>query len=108
MPTHIYIPTNLLTEISSTLVDKLTTELLTGEDLETFDYQCDLFYRCFCYYRNYSFLAIQTQVPLNLEEMALSRFFTNNEHFMQHQFGKVDQLACIEPFLVSCVAFRTL
>jgi hypothetical protein len=108
VPTHVYIRTNSLSEISSNLSDELTTELLTGEELETFDYQCDMFYRCFCYYGNYSFLAIRTQVPLNLEEMPLSRFFTNNEHFMQHQFGKVDQLGCIEPLLVSRVVFRLL
>jgi hypothetical protein len=108
MPTNVYIPTNSLDEISDDVVDELTSVLLQGETLSTFDYQCDVFYRCFCYYGNYSFLAIRTQIPMNLDEMLFSRFFTNNPHFMQHQFGKVDQLACIEPDLVSRVSFRTV
>jgi hypothetical protein len=52
VPTHVYIPTNLLNEISDELVDVLTSEMLTGEELETFDYQCNIFYQCFCYYGN--------------------------------------------------------
>jgi hypothetical protein len=108
MPTNVYIPTNTLDEISDDLVDELTTSLLTGEALETFDYQCDIFYRCYCYYGNYSFLAIRTQIPMNLDEMVNSRFFTNNRHFMQHQFGKVDQLACVERNVVSGILYRTM
>jgi hypothetical protein len=106
--THVYIPTNSLDVIEDSMVDTLTTELLTGESLELFDYQCDIFYLCFCYYGNYSFLSIRTQVPMNSEIMVQSRFFTNNRHFMQHQFGKVDQLACVEPHITARVVYRTV
>jgi hypothetical protein len=108
VPTYVYIPTNSLDEINDDLIDVLTTDMLTGELRETFDYQCDVFYRCFCYYGNYSFLAIRTQVPMNSEQLPNSRFFTNNRHFMQHQFGKVDQLACVEPHLAARIQFRTI
>jgi restriction endonuclease Mrr len=44
MPANVYISTNSLTEISCDIIDELTIVLLTGEALQTFNYQCDVFY----------------------------------------------------------------
>ncbi len=49
----------------------------------------DIFYITYGYYFNRSFVPIRTRVPQNSNHFRISRFFMNDEHFVQHQRGKM-------------------
>ena len=67
----------------------------------------DIFYLCYAYYGNYSFVPIRTLVSKEDSMFKQSSFFTNDDHFVKHQSGKLQEIKQNEKKYVSRAIYRT-
>ena len=62
---------------------------LRKKNFEFFFAHIDFFYMIYGYYNNHSFVPVRTQVSIHSRVFRKSSFFTNDDHFIRHQKGKL-------------------
>jgi hypothetical protein len=83
----VFIQTTMFEEVLREWRNALVYSMLTVYELEFLVQEIDFFYTCFAYYGNYSMLPVRTRVDEGCNVLSHSSFFTNNEHFVEHQKG---------------------
>ena len=68
----------------------------------------DFFYRLYSYYSNTSFMSIRTSVSRDNVILNTSYFFMNNDHFLQHQIGKLAEFNQNEKDIQSKILYRSI
>lgn len=68
----------------------------------------DFFYRLYCYYSNTSFMSIRTCVSRDNDLLKSSLFFMNDDHFLQHQVGKLTEFNQNEKDIQSKILYRSI
>ena len=68
----------------------------------------DFIYYCFAYLGNKSFVPIRTKIADVSTAYSESKFFMTNDHFVMHQFGKMQEINQNGCGLVSRMAYRTI
>jgi hypothetical protein len=105
---EVYIATNSFNVIHLDLRNMLTDSIMTQDELDFFVKEADFFYTCFCYYGNFSFLPIRTQVSSDNEAFRTSSFFTNDDYYRNHQRGKFLQISQDHQRMLTPVVYRTV
>ena len=103
--------------VKSTLLDKLPSKKIVN-DLDSKNIplknrnfmmlHVDYFYICYGYFGNYSFVPIRTQVDKESKVFHLSSFFSNDDHFMTHQKGKLQELNQNEKGALSRMMYKSV
>jgi hypothetical protein len=86
---ELYVNSETLPSIRPNMMNELVHSMFDEDQLRFFEEEIDFIYLCYCYYGNYSFLPIRTRVPIDSTVFRQSSFFTNDDHFVQHQIGKL-------------------
>ena len=86
------VKSRLLDKLPSTKnVNDLESNLIPKKNKNFMMLHVDFLYICYAYFGNYSFTPIRTQVEKNSKVFHVSSFFTNDDHFMTHQKGKLQR-----------------
>ena len=104
----LYIKTRLLREVSSSITNEFQKSFLKEYLVPFFWNNIDFLYTCYAYYGNFSFVPIRTLVDKDNEMLKSSSFFTNDEHFVNHQIGKLQEFNQNESNFVSKLAYRSI
>jgi hypothetical protein len=105
---ELFITTSSLRTLWVTSRNMLTDSIMTREELDFMVQEIDFLYTCFCYYGNFSFLPIRTQVASNSMIFSSSSFFTNDDFFKEHQRGKFLQVSQDHQRVFTPVCYRTI
>ena len=73
-----------------------------------FKIHIDFFYLCYSYYGNNSFVPIRTRVLEDNLILKEGYFFTNNNHFVLHQIGKLKEFNQNDKNIEAKVKYRTV
>ena len=93
---------------SVAVVNEFSYKYLEKKHLEFMIIHMDFFYLCYGYYSNHSFMPIRTSVPGNSSIFKVSSFFMNDDHFVNHQKGKIIEFNQNEANLISRIMYRTI
>jgi hypothetical protein len=104
----VYIQTPLLEHVSFEWRNILIHSMLTEYELEFLYKEIDYFYTCYCHFGNFSFLPIRTRVDQDCTVFVRSSFFTNNDHFIEHQRGKMKELNQNYTEIPTMIAYRSM
>jgi hypothetical protein len=105
---NVVVVTQLLESFPENITDELTTKLLSYKKLKTLVKYIDLFYIFYAYYGNFSFIPIRGALNRELlNEMPHSSMFMNDEHFVNHQCGKMMQLNVDNPAMQTVAYYRS-
>jgi hypothetical protein len=88
----VFVLTPMMEVVLSEWRNVLVHSMLTEYELHFLIKEIDYFYTCYAYFGNYSMLPIRTQVSEDCDVFVRSSFFTNNDHFVEHQMGKMKEL----------------
>ena len=100
--------TNLLKSIDDKVCIGNELNLVTETNREFFMSHIDYFYVCYAYIGNTSFTPIRTRVEKNSQTFVISSFFTNDDHFNNHQGGKMMQFNQNNERFVSRMIYRSI
>lgn len=109
-----YIPTikirsALFQNISNNnICNEFEEEFLESPNRDFLLYHIDFFYMIYCYYSNHSFMAIRMNVYKHSTIFKQSSFFTNERHFIDHQYGKLKEFNQNNKHLQSRVMYRSI
>jgi hypothetical protein len=104
----VVIITTMLESIYVDTTDELSSVLLNEEQKNFLLEEIDFFYIVYGYYGNGSMLPIRTTIPEDCSTFVESSFFMNDGHFLNHQFGKFEELDWSEESIISKIMFRVL
>jgi hypothetical protein len=104
----VVILTTMLESIYRDTTEELSGTLLNDEQKEFLLQEIDFFYLVYGYYGNGSMLPIRTTIPEDSQTFVESSFFMNDPHFLNHQFGKFEELEWSEDSIASKILFRIL
>jgi hypothetical protein len=104
----VVVTTPMFTRVPETMVDVLSTICLNEHQLEFFLTELDYFYVLYGYYVNGSFIPIRTSVDTDDELFVHSSFFMNDEHFLNQQRGKLQELNRTENTITDNIMFRSI
>ena len=105
---EVVVRSNLLMEISKDMINEFECIYLKENDRTFMLNNIDLFYYCYSYLGNNSFVPIRTKVPSDSNHFIHSSFFTNDRYFLKHQIGKMHEINNNGCGLVSKHAYRTI
>ena len=105
---EVVVKTTLLRTIESTLINDYEINYLKKEDIEFFFMYADLIYITYAYWNNHSFIPIRTGIDNNSQIFEKSSFFINNDHFLGHQFGKVQEFNQNNDLVTSKMVYRSI
>jgi hypothetical protein len=105
---EVVVQTPMFTNITSTMVEVLTSHCLNETQLEFFYNELDFFYTLYGYYVNGSFLPIRTLVENDSTIFPESSFFMNDDHFVNHQIGKLEELNRTESTVIDNLIFKSI
>jgi hypothetical protein len=106
--TNLLISTQLLNEIADTTSNALTQLKMNDAQLSFFEDNIDYYYRLYCYYANFSYVPIRTEVDRHCTIFKLSRFFMNDSFYVKHQRGKLQEFNQMNTTTQSRVAYRSI
>ena len=89
---EVVVRSNLLMDTSNDMINEFENLYLKKTDRTFLLNSIDLFYYCYGYLGNNSFVPIRTKVPSNSNYFRHSSFFTNNVYFLKHQIGKMHEI----------------
>ena len=104
----VYLKTNLLSSLDSRLCNLLDIALVGEGNMKFFLFNIDYFYICYGYFGNTSFVPIRTTVDSASTVFQEGSFFTNNEHFRNHQEGKLMELNQNEENMITKMVYRSI
>ena len=104
----LFIKTRLMSELDVRMCEELDIHFSTVEIKEFFRFQMDFFYLCYAYFGNTSFVPIRTSVDIESDILNKSSFFTNDEHFINHQHGKLKELNQTEHNSITRIVYRSI
>lgn len=90
------------------VVNDLEMRHLNNDLVDFVHLHIDYLYTCYTYYGNHSFVAIRTKVPKNSNVFIQSSFFMNDDHFVNHQKGKMIEFNQNELSLESKIMYRSI
>ena len=105
---EVVVRSDLLTDVCDEMTNEFETLYLQASDRKFLVDNIDLFYYCYGYLGNNSFVPIRTKVPSNSIYFLHSSFFTNNDHFISHQIGKMHEINQNGCGLKSKQAYRSI
>ena len=104
----LYIKTRLMSELDPRMCRELDVTFSTNEIKELFMLQMDFFYVTYAYFGNTSFVPIRTSVDNQSVILNNSAFFTNDDHFVNHQHGKLKELNQTEHNSITRIVYRSI
>jgi hypothetical protein len=104
---RLLIETSLLPYITPQMKHMLEERLLNCRQYYFLLNNVDIFYMSYGYYFNTSFVPIRTRIPTQSGIFKMSCFFMNDEHFVQHQRGKLKEIDQIEDDYINRILYRT-
>ena len=102
------IDTSLLRTIDKRMSKELDIPMLTPIEKDFFLLHIDFFYMCYAYVGNYSFVPIRTKIDIDSYIFKISSFFTNDDHFIQHQKGKLSAFNEREDKMYTKMIYRSI
>ena len=106
---EVKVTTELLKELPrNTIVNDFEEVYLSCTNSEFLLLHLDFFYMIYCYYSNHSFMAIRLATKNRCSIFTQSSFFMNDDHFVNHQYGKIKEFNQNNSHLVSKVIYRTI
>jgi hypothetical protein len=103
----LYLPSPTLDQIKLETRNMLTDRMLNRRQLNFFLQEIDFFYNCFAYFGNYSFVPIRTLVEEMGDTWPTATFYTHDNHFREHQEGKLNVIERDQNRMFSRVCYRT-
>ena len=104
----VVIKTRLLENICTEIVNDFQLQYTDTYDMIFFWKNVDFVYTCYAYLGNYSFVPIRTLVKKDDTTFKESVFFTNDDHFVKHQKGKLQEFNQNENKVVSKLVYRSI
>ena len=86
---ELIVATKLLGSADDRISKELEISFLSSDNKEFVLVHIDLFIRFYAYLGNFSFVPIRTKVNMDSDTFKISSFFTNDNHFIKHQKGKL-------------------
>ena len=106
---EIIVPTPTLKELPMLgVVSDLELVHLCNHLLDFVILHVDYLYTCYGYYGNHSFMAIRTSIAKGCKIFTKSCFFMNDDHFVNHQIGKLKEFNQNESRLESKLMYRSI
>ena len=105
---EIVVETKLLKSIPDGLVNDFEVRFLNRNYRDFLLKHIDFIYYCYAYVGNHSFIPIRLKVNKDSTIFKDSSFFMNNEHFLKHQFGKLQEINQNGCGIVSQIAYRSI
>ena len=102
------VKTNLLKELPQGVVNDFEDSFVEKCQKDFFLKHVDYFYTTYAYFGNYSFIPIRSLVTSNSSVFKKSSFFTNDEHFIDHQKGKLMEFNRINQRTLSRMLYRSI
>ena len=102
------VSTKLLTSISKDIINEFDTSYLRDCNRDFLVDHIDFIYYSYAYLGNNSFIPIRTELNNELGIFAKSSFFMTNDHFIMHQFGKLQEINQNGCGLNSKLAYRSI
>ena len=90
------------------VINELESRYLTEANKSFLIHHIDFFYLCYGYYGNHSFVPIRTSMEKNHLIFQTSSFFMNDDHFVEHQKGKLKEFNQNESRTVSRLIYRSI
>ena len=90
------------------IINELESRYLTEENKSFLIHHIDFFYLCYGYYGNHSFVPIRTCMEKNHIIFQTSSFFMNDNHFLEHQKGKLMEFNQNESRTLSRLIYRSI
>ena len=100
--------TNLLKEIGNKVCIANEVAFITKSNSDFFMRHIDHFYVCYAYVSNTSFTPIRTRVNKDSSIFVRSSFFTNDDHFNNHQAGKLNLFNQNNEQITSRMIYRSI
>lgn len=85
----LFLKTGLLKVLRRKTTYEFLETYVKGKNIDFLMKNIDVFYLCYAYFGNYSFVPIRTLVAHDSVVFKESKFFSNNPHFVRHQVGKM-------------------
>lgn len=105
---EVVIKSNMLKDLPVNITNDFETHFLKHSN-EAFLYsEVDFIYYCYAYLGNTSFIPIRTKIDINDDIFINSRFFMNNDHFLKHQYGKLQEINQNGCGFISKLAYRSI
>ena len=105
---HLFMDTSLFRMIDRRLSKEVQIPLLSRTEKKFVIQHVDFFYMCYAYVGNYSFVPIRTKVERDCDIFKTSSFFTNDEHFIKHQKGKLSAFNEREDKMFTKMIYRSI
>ena len=107
--TEVVVMSTLLSDLDNEIiVNELESTYLQASNRIFFLIHMDFLYMCYCYFGNNSFVPIRTKVKLGNNLLKESSFFTNEDHFVLHQIGKMKEINQNDRRLQTRTIYRTI
>ena len=105
---NLFLKSNILDTIDNRLKNSIDMDYIREDCRVFFWSHIDFFYTCYGYLANTSFIPIRTTVKLGCDTFKESSFFTNNDHFNNHQKGKLMQFNQSEDKVITRIIYRSI
>ena len=106
---EVKLKTSLLQQLEKIGVEnEFESMYLQSKHLNFMIIHMDFFYLCYGYFCNHSFMAIRTDVSPDSQVFKSSSFFMNDDHFLNHQMGKISEFNQNERNLATRIMYRTI
>ena len=104
----LYLKTGLFDHLDDTLYRQLNFSFVSQKNMKLFVRHIDYFYMSYAYFGNTSFVPIRTTVILDSPIFVESSYITNNDHFKNHQFGKLQEFNEYQDKMVTKIVYRSI
>jgi hypothetical protein len=105
---ELLITTDSLPRISDGMKHVFQEELLNRNQCFFLLKNMDIFYMLYGYYGNNSFIPIRTRMVRRSFLFTMSCFLMNDDHFVEHQRGKLKEINQTEPMEITRLMYRTI
>ena len=106
--TEMEVKSDMLVAVSSIMKNDFESTYLRSENNDFLLCHIDFVYYCYAYVGNKSFIPIRTKTYNNCDVFESSKFFMNNEHFVMHQYGKMQEINQNGCGNISKIAYRSI
>ena len=90
--TEVVVISNMLKEIPARMTNDFEKHFLKKYNEAFLISEVDFVYYCYAYLGNTSFMPIRTKIEVDDNMFMKSLFFMNNDHFVKHQYGKLQEI----------------
>ena len=105
---EVIVTTKLLQSFDQRISNELEISFLSCENKKFFLSHIDFFYMCYGYLGNFSFVPIRSKVDIDSDLFKMLSFFTNDNHFIKHQKGKLLALNQHEEKIFTKMVYRSI